>query len=85
MPKYIMFLFYYANYLTFNNTKLRYKTSAKCELYLLHLEKSISSSLYHGITTTYKTQLTNQRTSNRTYHHFRISTITCTYLQKFAA
>ena len=62
MPKYIIFVFYYANYLTFNNT-ITYKTIAKCELYLLHLEKSISNSLYHGITTTYKTQLTNQRTS----------------------
>ena len=42
---------------------LNYKTIAECELYLLYLKKSISSSLYHGITTTYKTQLTNQRTS----------------------
>ena len=62
MPKYIIFVFYYANYSTFNNT---YKTIAKCELFLLNLKKSISSSLYHGITTTYKTQLTNQRTSIR--------------------
>ena len=45
---------------------LSYKTIAKCELYLLHLEKSIPSSLYHGIKTTYKHQLTNQRTSIRT-------------------
>ena len=44
---------------------LSYKTIAECELYLLNLEKSISSSLYHGITTTYKTLLTNQRTSIR--------------------
>ena len=45
---------------------LSYQTIAQCELYLLHLEKSISSSLYHGITTTYKKQLTNQRTSIHT-------------------
>ena len=44
---------------------LSYKTIAECELYLLNLEKSILSSLYHGITTTYKILLTNQRTSVR--------------------
>ena len=38
-----------------------YKTIAKCKLYLLHFE-----NLYQGITTTYKSQLTNQRTSIRT-------------------
>ena len=67
MRKYINFVFYYANYSTFNNSN---KTISKCELYLLHLEKSVSSSvipcLYHGITTTYKKQLTNQRMRIRT-------------------
>ena len=34
-----------------------------CFFWLFNQLKSIIKSLYHGITTTYKTQLTNQRTS----------------------
>ena len=63
MTKYINFVFYCAN--PFHHL-IYYKvteTNDKCELWLLLLENSISSSLYHGITTTYKTQLTNKRTS----------------------
>ena len=57
---------------------LSYKTIAKCELYLLPFEKSISSGLYHGLYITYKT-LVNQSENENFFHHFIIPYIDALY------